>query len=83
MRGLLNGREDLWLNVQCEVGSPTAVRQVEPMQSLCIGALDGKGYAANGSAAMGAGLKQKSAWPALTTWSGNTLERQSRAASSD
>ena len=51
------------------------VRQVEPKKSLCIGALDGKGYAANGSAAMGAGLKQKSAWPALTTSSGNTHRR--------
>ena len=34
-----------------------------------------RGYAANGSAALGAGLRQKSAWPALTTWSGNTRER--------
>ena len=63
------------LNVQYEIGSPTAVREVEPMQSLCIGALDRKGYAANGSAVMGAGLKQKSAWPALTTLSGNTQRR--------
>ena len=42
---------------------------------LCIGALGRKGYAASGSAALAAGLKQKSVWPALTTSSGNTPTR--------
>ena len=37
-----------------------------------------EGYAAVGSAALAAGLTQKSAWPALITSSGNTPKRSSR-----